>query len=187
MIAHKNNIAQTVIINSRMNYFEAVRIHAWRGFFLFCFLDVVNYKSMKWEPFSADWLRRQNLKTLRVQVPWWNGKQIRVRCFFLHLFIIFFLLKWDFLWNHFATQNVRLTFCVAKWVWMSHLNNYLITPYDYNKLVNSVGIFESLLILLIILESKIFRLLLIFYRLAYSKNQNRRRAINLLNRYMNRL
>ena len=26
-------------------------------------------KSVKWEPFSADWLQTQNLKTRRVQVP----------------------------------------------------------------------------------------------------------------------
>ena len=36
-------------------------------FFLFRFLHIVNYKSVKWEPFSADWLRNQNLKTFRVQ------------------------------------------------------------------------------------------------------------------------
>ena len=35
----------------------------------FRFLHVVSYKSVKWEPFSTDWLRRQNLETRRVQVP----------------------------------------------------------------------------------------------------------------------
>ena len=34
------------------------------SFFLFRFLHVVNYESGKWETFSADRLRRQNLKTL---------------------------------------------------------------------------------------------------------------------------
>ena len=33
------------------------------SFFLFHFLHVVNYKSVNWEPFSTDWLWRQNLKT----------------------------------------------------------------------------------------------------------------------------
>ena len=36
-------------------------------FFLFLFLHIVNYKSVKWEASSADWLRGQNLKTLWVQ------------------------------------------------------------------------------------------------------------------------
>ena len=58
-------------------------------FYFFNFLHVVNYESVKWEPFSADWLRRQNLRNLRVQVPWWNGKQMCVRCNFLFLFNIF--------------------------------------------------------------------------------------------------
>ena len=35
---------------------------------LFRFLHVVNYKRLKWEPFSVDWLRRQNSKNLQVQV-----------------------------------------------------------------------------------------------------------------------
>ena len=50
-------------------------IHVWHSFLLFCFQHVVNYKSVTWEPFSADWLWRQNLKTFWVQVWWWNGKQ----------------------------------------------------------------------------------------------------------------
>ena len=36
----------------------------------------------------------------------WNGKQTCVRFNFLYLFLIFFLLKLDLLWNHFVTQNV---------------------------------------------------------------------------------
>ena len=61
------------------------------------FLHVVNYKSVKWESFSVDWLQRQ----------WWNGKQRCVRCnFFIFLYI--FLLKWDLLCKHFVTQNVLI-------------------------------------------------------------------------------
>ena len=37
-------------------------------FFLFRFVHVVNYKRVKWEPFSVDLLQRQNLKILQVQV-----------------------------------------------------------------------------------------------------------------------
>ena len=82
--------------------------------FVFCFLHVVNYKSVKWELFSADWLRRQNLKTRRVQVPltslpWWIVKQTWVRCNFLYLFIILFLLKIPYLlWSDFVTQNITI-------------------------------------------------------------------------------
>ena len=78
------------------------------SFFLFRFLHVVNYKSVKWETFFADGLRRQNLKTLWVQVPWWNGKQTYLCCIFLFSFAIFFLLRWVFLWNHFFRQNVMI-------------------------------------------------------------------------------
>ena len=35
--------------------------------FSFHFLPVVNYKCVNWEPFSADWLGKQILKTCRVQ------------------------------------------------------------------------------------------------------------------------
>ena len=42
------------------------------------------------DSFSADWLQRQSLKTLRVLVLWWNGKQMCTSCNFLFLFIIFF-------------------------------------------------------------------------------------------------
>ena len=38
------------------------------------------------------------------EVSWWNGKQRCAHCNFLVLFI-FFLVKWDFLWNPFATQT----------------------------------------------------------------------------------
>ena len=38
--------------------------------FLFHFLHVVNYKSAKRVPVSADWLRRKNVKALRVKGPW---------------------------------------------------------------------------------------------------------------------
>ena len=79
-------------------------IHVW--LFLFHSLLDVNYKSVKWKPFSVDWLRGQNFKTLWVQVPWWNGNQTCIGCNFLYLSIIFFLLKFlDFLWNHFVTQK----------------------------------------------------------------------------------
>ena len=44
-------------------------VYAYEVFFRFYFLHVVNYKSVKWEYFSVDWLRRQNLKTRWVQVP----------------------------------------------------------------------------------------------------------------------
>ena len=38
-------------------------------FLLFSFLRVLEYKSEKWEPFFADWLRKRNLRTHRVQLP----------------------------------------------------------------------------------------------------------------------
>ena len=83
------------------------RIHVW--LFLFHALHDMNYKSVKWEPFSVDWLRGQNFKTLWVQVQWWNGNQTCIGCNFLYLLIIFFLLKiLDFLWNHFVTQKVMI-------------------------------------------------------------------------------
>ena len=83
--------------------------HVWHSCFLFCSLRVLNYKIVKWVPLSADWLQRKNLKTLRVQVPWRNGKQMCICCIFSFLIMYnIFLLKWDFLWSHFVTQNVKI-------------------------------------------------------------------------------
>ena len=42
-----------------------------------------------------------------LQVPWWNQK-VCVRFNLLFLFKIFVLLKLDFPWNHFVTQNVLI-------------------------------------------------------------------------------
>ena len=60
-------------------------LHVWRSCFLYHFLHVVNYKSVKGVPLSADWFQRKNLKTLQVQVRWWNGKQMCIRCNFAFL------------------------------------------------------------------------------------------------------
>ena len=38
-------------------------IHIRHSCFLFCFLHVVNYKSVNWVPLSTDWFWRKNLKT----------------------------------------------------------------------------------------------------------------------------
>ena len=86
-------------------------MYVWRSFFLFRFLRVVNYRSVKWDSFSADWLGKQNLKkpsrTSTSQVVTVMKWKINVRSCNLCLFIIFFLLKWD-IWNHFVPQNVMM-------------------------------------------------------------------------------
>ena len=54
----------------------------------------MNYESVKWEPFSADCLGGQNLKTLRVQETSTAMKwKTNVRTLYHFLFIIIFLLK----------------------------------------------------------------------------------------------
>ena len=93
----KNNLTQTVCMPETVytyDFFSSMLCMIW---------------TIKWEPFSVDWLRGQNFKTLWVQVQWWNGNQTCIGCNFLYLLIIFFLLKsLDFLWNYFVTQNVMI-------------------------------------------------------------------------------
>ena len=104
-------------------------LHVWRTCFLFRFLHVVNYKIVRWVPLCADWLWRKNLKTLRVQAPWWNGKQMCIRCNFSFLFIQFsFEMGFSleplphtkrhdkYIFTLPTTWNVRWPFCVTKWV-----------------------------------------------------------------------
>ena len=55
--------------------------------------------------FSAE---RQSLKTLRVLVLWWNGKQMCTSCNFLFLFIIFFEITLEPLCH--AKQNNKYIF-----------------------------------------------------------------------------
>ena len=49
------------------SYMVPETAYTYDAVFLFLFLHIVNYKSVKWEASSADWLRGQNLKTLWVQ------------------------------------------------------------------------------------------------------------------------
>ena len=109
----------------------------WRTCFLFRFLHVVNYKIVRWVRLCADWLWRKNLKTLRVQAPWWNGKQMCIRCNFSFLFIQFsFEMGFSleplphtkrhdkYIFTLPTTWNVRWTFCVTKWVSTSPPKEY---------------------------------------------------------------
>ena len=95
------------------------------------FLHVVNYKSVTWEPFYVDWLRRQNLKTLRVRKcrdEMENRDAHIVILIFVYIlscemgFSLESLRHTNVMINIFLpTHNVRLTFCVTKWVWTSLL------------------------------------------------------------------
>ena len=95
------------------------------------FLHAVNYKSVRWEPFYVDWLRRQNLKTLRVRKcrdEMENRDAHIVILIFVYIlscemgFSLESLRHTNVMINIFLpTHNVRLTFCVTKWVWTSLL------------------------------------------------------------------
>ena len=77
---------------------------------LFHFLHVVNYKSVKWEPVSMD---HRPIMKAEFKNPWnistmMIRKQACLCCNFLFLFIILFLLKWDFLQTHFVKQSIMI-------------------------------------------------------------------------------
>ena len=69
----------------------------------------------------------------------------------MFLFIIFFLLKCGFLWNHFVTQNVMInTKCVTKWVWTSPLTDtcnlfFISKPLRYLIEINIFHFYDSIL------------------------------------------
>ena len=72
------------------------------------FFTSCELKQWAWEPFFTDWLQWQNLKPLWVQETSTMMKQKTDLQTYYFLFIIFFLLKWDFLWNHLVTQNINM-------------------------------------------------------------------------------
>ena len=75
---------------------------------LFLSVLCILWTSGKWEPFFSGWSRGQNLKTLQSSTrnKYLDQMETDVSTLQYFLFIIVFLLKWDFLWNQFATQKI---------------------------------------------------------------------------------
>ena len=86
-------------------------IHVWYSFFLFrSFYTCCELWKCGVRTFSHKLIRKAEFKnpsstSISQVATVWNGKQKCVRCNFLYLFIIFFLLNWDLFWNYFVTQN----------------------------------------------------------------------------------